>query len=83
MNGPKKFDTINKLANTDYDLFQMIYNFKIHGLTDEFQKCESGDYGYNLFITTGLWLGDNWKGSNIVIPATYPKEDPEASRIRI
>lgn len=79
VSGPDKL-ILDNLACSDFDMIQLNYIFRIRGLPSSFPQSKSGDYGYDLWLATGQWFEEKWKGPLVAIPATSPSDDPEASR---
>lgn len=79
VSGPDQLD-LDKLVCSDFEMTQLNYVFRIRGLPNTFPQSKSGDYGYDLWLATGQWFKERWKGPLIAVPATNPSDDPEASR---
>lgn len=77
--GPDELD-LKKLISLDFEMTQMNYLFRIRGLPNTFPQSKSGDYGYDLWLATGQWSKEKWKGPMIAVPTINPNDDPEACR---
>jgi hypothetical protein len=68
------------LLRSDFENSQFDFTLKIRGLDKQFPKSKTGNHGYDLVISSGMWDDKKWKGPSIIIPIIDKNDKPNKGR---